>query len=124
MRITPLVCLATAGALICLPDAEAHHGWAEFDLNREVTIEGTVTDFHFVNPHCVVEFDAKEHNGSIRKWQGEFSSPGALKRRGWNEASLQPGDPVKIVGNPAKGDVPAIHVLRIRMPGAEEVSVD
>jgi len=102
------------GLLLIPGSARAHHGWAEFDEKAEVTLQGTVTDFHFVNPHCVVEFQIKDEKGQIQKWQGEFSSPGVLSRRGWNAASLETGDKITITGHPAHNGVLALHVTRIR----------
>jgi hypothetical protein len=99
--------------------AQGHHGWMEFDETAEVTIEGTVTDFHYVNPHCVVELDVKGEAGHIQKWQAEFSNPGVLSRRGWNAASLQPGEKLTVTGHPARNNVLAIHVTRIRMANGE-----
>ena len=100
--------------LLLLPGSiQAHHGWQEFDEKAEVTVTGTVTDFHYVNPHCVVEFDVKDDKGHIQKWQGEFSNPGVLSRRGWNAAYLEAGDKLTITGHPAKNGVPALHVTRI-----------
>lgn len=113
-----------AGIFLLAHTAQAHHGWAEFELNREVTMEGSVTDFHFVNPHCVVEFDVMDDKGLVHKWQGEFSSPGQMVRKGWTAASLQPGDRITITGNPAKNEIPAVHVTRIRLSNGQEFKVD
>jgi len=99
--------------------ATAHHGWAEFDEKTEVTVEGTVIDFHYVNPHCVVEFEAKDEKGRIQKWQGEFSNPGVLSRKGWNAASLEVGDKLTITGHPARNGVFALHVTKIRQSNGE-----
>ena len=120
MKRTSLTCLSllTGGLLIPAP-AAAHHGWAEFDDNAEVTLQGTVIDFHYVNPHCVVEFQAKNEKGQIQKWQGEFSNPGVLSRKGWNAASLQAGETITITGHPAHNGVLAVHVTRIRMSNGE-----
>ena len=105
----------TSILLLVLPvSVQAHHGWQEFDEKTEITVTGTVTDFHYVNPHCVVEFDVKDDKGNIQKWQGEFSNPGVLARRGWNAAYLEAGDKLTITGHPAKKDgVLALHVTRI-----------
>jgi hypothetical protein len=125
MKNTLLTFLAaSASFLVMSHSAEAHHGWSEFDANREVTFEVTVTDFHFVNPHCVVEFDVKDEKGQVHKWQGEFSNPGHLARQGWTAASLEAGDKLTISGNPAKNNAPAIHVARIRLPNGQEFKVD
>ncbi|HUI77115.1 MAG TPA: DUF6152 family protein [Bryobacteraceae bacterium] len=106
--------------LLSIPDSiEAHHGWMEFDEGTEITVEGTVTDFHYVNPHCVVEFEVKDDKGHVNKWQGEFSNPGVLSRRGWNAATLQAGDKLAITGHPTRNGVLAIHVNRIRSSTGE-----
>jgi hypothetical protein len=112
------VSLITGLLLIPCP-ARAHHGWAEFNEKTEVTLQGTVIDFHYVNPHCVVEFQVKDEKGQVQKWQGEFSSPGLLSRKGWNAASLESGDKITITGHPAHNGALALHVTRIRMSTGE-----
>src|SRR5258708_13911963 len=115
MKNTLLALLeASVSFLLMSHAAEAHHGWSEFDTNREVTFEGTVTDFHFVNPHCVVEFDVKDEKGQVHKWQGEFSNPSQLSRQGWTAASLEAGDKLPIKGKPSTNNPPAIHLGRYR----------
>jgi hypothetical protein len=78
-------------------------------------LQGTVIDFHGVNPHCVVEFEARDDKRHIAKMQGQFSNAGVLSRKGWDAASLQAGDKVTITGHPAHNGVLAAHVTRIRM---------
>jgi len=125
MRNTLLALLAiSASFLLTSHSAEAHHGWSEFDSTREVTFEGTVTDFHFVNPHCVVEFDVKDEKGQVHKWQGEFSNPGQLSQKGWTVTSLKAEDKITITGNPAKNNALAIHVTRIRLSNGQEFKID
>jgi hypothetical protein len=90
-----LVVFLVAGAL-----ASAHHGLAEFDQTKKVTLKGTVTEFHFVNPHSVVEFEVKDDKGHVQKWQAEMTSPARLK--GWTTTSLEPGNIVTVTGYRAK----------------------
>ena len=78
----------------------AHHGLAAFDRTTKVTLKGTVTDFHFVTPHAVVEFEVKDDTGRIQTWQAEMTSPKNLK--GWTATSLEPGDVVTVTGYRAK----------------------
>jgi hypothetical protein len=52
--------------LLITVSAVAHHGYAAFDTSAEITLKGTVTDFHFVNPHCVIEIDVKDDKGQVR----------------------------------------------------------
>ena len=74
--------------------AMAHHGYAAFDTKSEVTFTGTVSDFHWTNPHCIVDLDVKNDKGDVRTWHGEMTSPAHLAPRGWTAATLEvlPGD--------------------------------
>ena len=78
----------------------AHHGLAAFDRTTKVTLKGTVTDFHFVTPHVVVEFEVKDDTGRMQVWQAEMTTPKNLK--GWTATSLEPGDVVTVTGYRAK----------------------
>lgn len=89
-----MVFLAVAAAAI------AHHGLTAFDQNTKVTLKGTVTEFRFVNPHSVVEFDVKNDKGQVQNWQAEMTSP--LHLKGWTATSLEPGNVVTVTGYRAK----------------------
>jgi tRNA(Ile2) C34 agmatinyltransferase TiaS len=78
----------------------AHHGLAAFDRTTKITLEGTVTDFHFVTPHVVIEFEVKDETGRVQTWQAELTTPKNLK--GWTATSLEPGDVVTVTGYRAK----------------------
>jgi len=40
---------------------------------QQITLKGTVMDFHFVNPHSVVEFRGiKDDKGQVQVWEGEI----------------------------------------------------
>lgn len=120
MRKKLLTCMIAISAAAAVPRvAEAHHGWAEFDSDSSVTLQGTVTDFHFTNPHCVVDFDVKDDKGQVRKWQGEFASPPELARSGWTAATLQPGDKLTVTGHTARNGALAIHVTGLRQNGKD-----
>src|SRR5271168_1978643 len=111
--------LLAAGGL-----ASAHHGYAAFDTSTEVTLKGTVTDFHFVNPHCVVEFDVQDDKGEVRNWKAELTSANHLAPKGWTETSVQAGDELSITGYRAKNGAPSLWVNKIRMANGEELKVD
>jgi Family of unknown function (DUF6152) len=123
MKNTLPIFLAAFGFLWLAPSAQPHHGWMDFDPSRELTFQATVTDFHFVNPHCVVEFSAMDEKGQVQKWQGEFSNPHQLAQKGWTASSLDAGDKITIAGNPAKNSSLAIHVTRIRLPNGQELKI-
>jgi Family of unknown function (DUF6152) len=92
--------LFCAVALVSLP-APAHHSYAAYDLNHTRTLKGTVESFHWSNPHStftlVLEPDGRSEPV---KWNIITSGPAVLKRFGWTQASLKPGDRVSVLCNP------------------------
>jgi hypothetical protein len=73
--------------------ASAHHSNAAYDVDHLRTIEGTVKEVNWTNPHITfhVEEDAKDGKPAV-EWVFEASSPGVLTRSGWTKRSIQPGD--------------------------------
>jgi hypothetical protein len=89
-------------ALIALP-VFAHHGGASlYDMSKQVTVNGTVTEFLWINPHVEITVDAKDEKGVLRHWLFEENSPPVLVNRGWNRKSLAAGDAVKATFNPSR----------------------
>ena len=92
--------LFCAAALMAVPSL-AHHSYAAYDLNHTLTLKGTVESFHWSNPHStftlVLEPDGR---GELVKWNIITSGPAVLKRFGWTQGSLKPGDRVSVVCNP------------------------
>src|SRR5688572_10498238 len=94
-----------AGALLAaaaLP-VLAHHSFAaEFDANRPVKLEGTVTKMEWINPHSWIHIDVTTTSGEVQKWMIEGGAPNALLRRGWNRTSLPAGSKISVQGFQAK----------------------
>jgi hypothetical protein len=101
--------------------AYAHHGWAAFSAGPQITIKGTVTEFHFVNPHSVVEFQVKDEKGRVAEWEGEMTSPSHLVPRGWTATSLEIGEKITISGYPAKNGSHALRVTKIVLSSGKEL---
>ena len=97
----------------------AHHGQAGYSVKEPVTVKGTVTDFTFTNPHCIVSFDVKDGKGEVQKWQGELTSPNHLLRAGWNAHSLKPGDAVEVTGWRAKSGATSLWITKTVVNGEE-----
>ncbi len=119
-----LTFLSIAIGLLSIPrSAQAHHGLAQFDQKSVVTLKGTVTDFHFVNPHSVVEFEVKDEHGQVQEWKGELSSAGALAARGWTAASLEAGDEITITGYRAKNGATSLWVTKALLANGKELKL-
>ena len=71
-----ILCIATIGLLILSAPALAHHGNAAYDLANPITLQGTVTEFVWSNPHVQIYFDVKDDKGKLVHWASETVSPG------------------------------------------------
>jgi len=91
--------LAISGAVL------AHHGTSRYDLEKTVTLSGTVTGFEWGNPHCLVHMDVKADNGEIQHWTLELASPFTMSHAGWSKDSLKLGDELVADTHPARNGI-------------------
>src|ERR1700676_5656911 len=101
--------------------AFAHHGTANYDTSKTVTVKGSVTDFQFINPHVLIVMDAKDEGGKIEKWQGELTSPIRLSRNGWTKSSIKLGDTITISGYPTKRGSTEIWIQKVMLASGEDL---
>jgi Family of unknown function (DUF6152) len=107
MKRKLLVVLAAAGSLALFSSAAlAHHGVAGYDLNKTVTLHGTVTKYDWSNPHVVVYLDAKNEAGEMQHWTIEFAAPVHMVRAGWSKTSMKTGDDIVIDTHPSRNGAP------------------
>jgi DNA/RNA endonuclease YhcR with UshA esterase domain len=94
----------------------AHHGEANYDTDKVVSVKGTVTDFQFINPHTLISLDAKNDKGEIEKWSCEARSPGMLVRvGGWDKNTLKPGDVITVSGYRARNGSPVMRLQKLTL---------
>jgi hypothetical protein len=92
--------------------AVAHHSFAMFDMQKNVTLNGTVKSFQWQSPHTWLQVQVPDGAGQRVEWSLEMGAPGVLYRNGWRQKSVQPGDKITVV----------VHPLRDGRPGGSVVS--
>ena len=102
--------------------AIAHHGTANYDTSKTITVKGAVTDFQFINPHVIIVMDGKDETGKVQKWQGELTSPNRLSRAGWTKSSIKLGDTITISGYPTKSGSTEIWIQKVVLANGEDLS--
>ena len=110
-RITAFA--VAVGLLIVSVTAFAHHSAAIFDTGKRVTVTGTVTEWFWANPHCLLSFDVKDAGGQMVRWVAETQAPPNMIPFGWSKQSFKPGDEVTITLEPARSGRPVGRLLRV-----------
>jgi hypothetical protein len=101
----------------------AHHGEANYDTEKTVSVKGMVTQFEFINPHIQISMDVKNDKGEIEKWMGEARSPAMMSRYGgWDRNTIKVGDVITIYGHRTKNGTFFMRLEKIVMPNGKEFS--
>ncbi len=87
-------------AFLAAIPAWAHHSMAGFDREKTVSINGTVKQFKWANPHSWIEMEVPDGKGGAVTWNVEMTSPAVLIRAGWKSSVLKPGDKVTVMAHP------------------------
>ena len=112
--------LAVTGVLAPLAAATAHHSAAMlYDLSKEVTVQGVVTEFQLGNPHLRIYFNV-DVDGKTEKWMAEGGSRTVLLRKGWTGMEVKPGDKISIRGNPSRDGSKIMHLEYLILPNGKE----
>lgn len=113
---TKLLALIAGSVALASGPALAHHSFAMFDRDKEVTIVGTVKEFQWTNPHSWIQVNVPNKAGKMVEWSIEGGSPNIMVRQGWKRDIMKPGDKVTVVLNPMKDGSPGGSLVRVTMP--------
>src|SRR5580700_4424560 len=105
-----------AGLLFAALPLFAHHGNATLDTEKTLTMKGTVTEWLWSNPHCLLQFDVKNESGQVVHWIAETQNPAEMVSLGWGKASFKPGDEVAVTLMPAKNGKPFGRIKLVVLP--------
>jgi hypothetical protein len=110
------------GVLLTAIPLFAHHGGTSlYDVSKQITVDATVTEFVWTNPHVEIGLDAKDDNGKVKHWLLEAGSPPVMVSRGWNRKSLQVGDVIKATFNPAQRGGGVGRLIKLIKANGEEL---
>ena len=96
--------------------ALAHHSSAGIDRTKSVTLNGTVKEFRWANPHCWIDLDVVNEKGGTDTWSLEMTSPTFLLRAGWRASTLKAGDKVSVTVRPMRDGQPGGLFVSVTLP--------
>jgi hypothetical protein len=110
MRGTLVILLV--GILMSAP-VSAHHGSAAFDNGKVVILKGTVAQWVYSNPHCLLTVDVKGEDGTVVRWIAETQAPNIMYPAGYRKDSFKVGDDVAVNVEPVKNGLPVGRIREV-----------
>jgi hypothetical protein len=114
-KIWRTILLLLVGLFAVSAPVFAHHGNASYDYAKTITLKGTVTQWLWSNPHCLLKFDVKDDKGDVQHWVTEASSPVDMLRIGWRSNVVKPGDEITIDVMPSKSSIPVGRIRQVTL---------
>lgn len=108
MKLKTFSALGIVGAAlaICTTPVSTHHSFAMFDMQKTVTLKGTVKEFQWISPHAWIVMTTPVPGGEPKQWAIELSSPRTLARTGFTPRTLRPGMNISVDMHPLKDGSP------------------
>jgi len=118
MTKTKLLLATAAAVLVALAgSASAHHSFpAHYKADGNVTLEGTVSEFLWRNPHSFIHLQVKNEAGEDEIWALEWHNTVVMQRMGYSPETIKPGDRVIVSGNPARDGTHRIRLVTLERP--------
>lgn len=91
----------------------AHHSAYAFDTESLLIVKGSVTEWFWANPHCLLKFDVMTESGEVVQWVTETQAPANMIDAGWRRNDLKSGDEVTVTVQPARNGNPVGRIVRV-----------
>ena len=102
--------------------ALAHHSFSMFDAEKTVTVEGTVKEFEWTNPHSWIRVVVPNTAGKPLEWAVEMGSPSQIAQRGWSATSVKPGDKITLTIHPLKDGSRGGQFMAAVLPNGQKLA--
>ncbi|MEO8069826.1 MAG: DUF6152 family protein [Acidobacteriota bacterium] len=120
--------VALFGLAVGATSLTAHHSFAMFEMDKDVTYKGTVTEWKWMNPHTHFVVHVPAGPGvdpqTVGTWDVEGGSVNIMGRQGWTRASYKPGDPITVVGHPMRDGSKGISLFYVIRPDGSRLYHD
>ena len=108
--------LALAAALSASGTLIAHHSLSDYDSSRQTKVDGTISQFQFVNPHPFLVVDVRDSSGTVQQWRLEMDNRSELTDAGITKDTLKFGDRIVVSGNPGRSQPRMMYIQKLERP--------
>jgi len=113
MKDRAWILLAGAALTLGTSAASAHHSFAAvYDLQKSITVKGTIVEVRLTNPHSWFYLDVKDDAGKVERWAFEAGTPSGMIRNGYKASVIKQGAEVTITGFHARDESQNMGMLR------------
>ena len=104
-------------ALLLPTAALAHHSISGvYDSSRQVTIDGHIVEFQFVNPHPVIVVAPSGAEAANGPWRLEMDNRYELADIGVTAKTFRPGEHVVATGSAARDESRSLYLMKLDRP--------
>jgi hypothetical protein len=111
-RVTVLAAAAAAVILLGIAALNAHHGWGSYDAANPVTVDGTVSELSFSNPHATIKL-----KGPDKVWTVTLAPVSRMTTRGATQDKIAVGQNISAFGYPSKAQPDEMRAEWIKAGG-------
>ena len=110
-------------ALVCaVIPLSAHHSWP-VNMDKLVTVKGTVVDFNWANPHPMMTLDVQASDGKMEKWQVGGPAINRMEANGWTKTTVKPGDVITGIGFQFADGQKIVRLERVILSDGKEMKL-
>jgi Family of unknown function (DUF6152) len=110
-------------ALVCaVIPLSAHHSWP-VNMDKLVTVKGTVVDFNWANPHPMMTLDVQGGDGKMEKWQVGGPAINRMEANGWTKTTVKPGDVITGIGFQFADGQKIVRLERVILSDGKEMKL-
>ena len=114
-RLSCAITMSASTALLASTTFAHHAPVVYYDMSKEITMSGTVTEFRMGNPHARIYFDVANADGTSSQWMAEGGSRTVMLRRGWTGEEVNMGDTVTLSGHPSRSGDNIMHMVDVEL---------
>lgn len=119
------VALAAAAFVSLLATAAyAHHSQSQFEPEKTISVEGTLTKASWSNPHTLFVVEGKKvgSTDAAQEWTVEGPTPRQLESKGWGRTVSKAGDKITFEGRPRRDGQPELLLLSVTLADGKTIS--